>query len=74
MLALHLLDEVAQRADLDDLGLHDVAGLHEFRRVAGDADAGRGAGGDDVAGLEREPRAQRPALGEMLQIAPPPVR
>ena len=48
-----------RRAD-DDL----VAGLQPDARVAGAADAGRGAGGDDVAGLERH---QAREVGDQLR-------
>ena len=51
-------DAVAQQADAVDLHLDDIAGLHPQRRGALGADAARGAGDDDVAGLEpREGRA-----------------
>src|SRR5690349_15234469 len=47
ILALH---RVAQGADAADFDLDDVAGLEED--AAGAADAGGGAGGDDIAGLQ----------------------
>ena len=55
---------VGMSADAGDMGFHDVAGVHEFRRLAGMANAGRRPGGDDVAGLEdhelRNVRHERP--------------
>ena len=47
-------DGVAQHAEPLDLDLDDVAGLQQPRRRAGVADAGRGAGGQQVAGPQRE--------------------
>ena len=45
---------VGQLADTFDFDDALVAGLQVTRRLAGETDAGRGAGGDDVAGLQRE--------------------
>ena len=45
---------VAEHADALDLDLDDVARLQRHLRVARPADAGRRAGQDQVAGLERE--------------------
>ena len=44
---------ILEGADAVDLDPDDVAGLEVARRVEADADAGRRAGGDDVAGLQR---------------------
>src|SRR5437660_12034386 len=51
--ALARADRVAQHAQAVDLDLHDVAVLEEDGRLAGKADAGRSAGEDYVAGLQR---------------------
>src|SRR5580704_18616321 len=48
------LDRVFQRAQALDLDSRAVARLHEDRRLARITDAGRRAGRDYVAGLERE--------------------
>jgi hypothetical protein len=45
---------VAQCADAGNLDLHGIAGLHPQRRLANEADAFRGAGGNDVAEVERQ--------------------
>src|SRR4051812_20254806 len=50
-----LTDGVSQHPDAPDLRFEQVAGLHEFRRRAGEADALRRPGREDVAGLERHP-------------------
>ena len=50
------LDHVAQHADARHLDLDHIAGLQEPRRVEADAGPGRGAGRDDVAGLQRRER------------------
>src|SRR4051812_21669278 len=47
-------DLMLDRAELLDLDPYPVAGLEEARRVEGEADAGRGPGEDQVAGLERD--------------------
>src|SRR6478736_2152 len=49
-------DPVLEDADLVDLDLHPVAGLHPDRRGAARADAARRAGDQHVAGLELGPR------------------
>ena len=52
-------DPRPQHADVRDLDLQHVAGLHPERRLAAVADALRRAGGDDVAGMQRgEVRAE----------------
>src|SRR6185369_10923757 len=47
-------DLLALLAEAVDAERHDVADIEEGRRLHAGADAGRGAGGDDVAGLEGE--------------------
>src|SRR6266702_876762 len=47
-------DLLALLAEAVDAERHDVADIEEGRRLHAGADAGRGAGGDDVAGLERQ--------------------
>ena len=47
-------DAVADGADAFDPGLEGVAGLQEAGWLAGDADAGGGAGEDDVARQQRQ--------------------
>src|SRR5438128_653217 len=54
-----LRDAVFQRANAVDLDAHDVAGLEIPRRIKTDADTDRRAGGDDVAGLQRDALRQR---------------
>ena len=56
-------DRILHHADALDLAPGAVAGLQEDRRIAEDADARGRAGGDEVAGLERDvPRDEaRPA-------------
>ncbi len=49
-------DRILHRADAVDLAADPIARLEEDRRVAEDADTGRRAGRDDVAGLERDRR------------------
>ena len=46
------------RPEPGDRDLDDVAADHELRRVEPDPDPGRGAGGDDVAGQQRDARAR----------------
>src|SRR5581483_9507496 len=46
-------NRIAQYADAFDLDLADVAAFHPDRRLARMPDAGRRAGDQDVAGLER---------------------
>src|SRR5690606_9567271 len=57
-LAAHVAQDelVADRADTLDLALDDVAVLEEDWRLLDDADAQGGAGGDEVARLERDAR------------------
>src|SRR5262245_5188886 len=55
LLLLHVVDEHTQPVDLH---FHLVAALEEYRRLPGEPHPGRGAGGDDVAGLQRDRRAQ----------------
>ena len=50
-------DGVVDAADAADLDPDPIARLEEGRRVAEDADAGRRPGRDDVAGFERDDRA-----------------
>src|SRR5712691_4833560 len=59
LFSLLVLDRVDQHADALDVDLAGVALLHPQRRLARVADAGRRAGEDDVAGLERD------ALGDV---------
>ena len=53
-MARNLLDGVLERTDAVDLDAHAIAAAQVFRRVEADADARRRAGGDDVAGIERD--------------------
>src|SRR5690606_14835015 len=46
-------DRIGQHADAFDFDFAEVAVAHEDRRLAGETDAGRRAGDDDVADLER---------------------
>src|SRR6476469_983972 len=48
-------DAVAQGAESGDGDLADVTADQEPGRVEPDADSGRGAGGDDVAGQQGDP-------------------
>src|SRR5258708_14346032 len=63
-----LADGVAQHADALDLGLHQVAGLHEFRGSAGEADAFRRPRRDDIPGLERHSRRELGDQARQLEI------
>src|ERR1041384_1283146 len=57
--SLLVFDRVAQRADLLNLDLDDVAGLHPDRLwLTRMADAGRRAGKQHVAGLQRHSLGQ----------------
>src|SRR5438876_661017 len=47
-------DGITQHADFFNLDLDDVAGFEEDWRLAGEADAGRGTGCDDVSRHEVE--------------------
>src|SRR5471030_1103412 len=51
-------DGVAHDADALDLGLEEVAGLHEFGGCARESDSLGRSGRDDVARFERLPRGQ----------------
>src|SRR5690348_15972152 len=58
-------DRIGERADGVGVHLDDVARLHEELGRAAVADAGRGAGGDHVAGTETvELRIMRDELGD----------
>src|SRR5689334_21053365 len=47
-------DWISQTSDTLDQNLHLIARLEKHGRLARKADTGRRAGGDDVAGLERD--------------------
>ena len=52
-------EAVLELADAGDRDPHRVAALQELRRGKADADAGRRAGRDEVAGLKRQPGRDR---------------
>src|SRR6185437_12437841 len=51
-------DAVLEHADLRNLHANDVAGLKIARRPAEGADTGGRAGGDDIAGRQRQERRE----------------
>ena len=65
-------DRILHRADALDLAPHAVAGLEEHGRVAEHADAGRRAGGDEVAGLEGDLLRDEADEGRARRTSGPP--
>src|SRR5258707_5447923 len=63
-----LADGVAQHADALDLGLHQVARLHEFRGSAGETDAFRRPHGNDIPVLQRHSRRELVDEARQLEI------
>src|SRR5205085_3512758 len=59
-------EAVLDRADAVDLDPHDVAGAEPLGRLEAHADAGHRAGGDDVAGKERD--AARAGLDQRRDV------
>src|SRR6478609_8762260 len=60
-------DRIGEGADLLDLDAHGVAGLHENRRLAREADAVRRPGEDDGAGQERFAAAEELDQGRNVE-------